>query len=267
MNDETQVEQNETFIVQNITLGYTFVSDIGMQFGPREVKDLTWEDPSLIKRSQDLKSALRKGILKRLTQEEYDKTMELQYMREKKLLIQESQDAPKLKQKKVGDKTMLADTFDVTKASKKTAKLDFTGNANDTHSYATAYEIAHSLASQKGDNLTPEEFGDLVTDDPALVNKLLNYVKQGSSDVNHRAYFATIGDAGGESIVETDLMSNYNRDKRYAGLQDIDIAPHHARPEDLDLDADDDDLDENEEGEDYSEEISLEDEELTSSHG
>jgi hypothetical protein len=48
-------EQTESIIVQNILPGPLFISDIGMEFGGHEVKDLTWEDPSIVKRSQDLR--------------------------------------------------------------------------------------------------------------------------------------------------------------------------------------------------------------------
>ena len=39
----------ESFIVQNVTMGPHYVSDIRLNFGPLEAIDLTWEDPKTIK--------------------------------------------------------------------------------------------------------------------------------------------------------------------------------------------------------------------------
>jgi len=74
--------ERETFIVQNITLGWHSVSDIGLLFAPTEVKDLTWEDENVIRRSRNLKDSIRNGILRKLSPEEYEKTMEMQYQKE-----------------------------------------------------------------------------------------------------------------------------------------------------------------------------------------
>jgi uncharacterized membrane protein YheB (UPF0754 family) len=55
------------------------------------VIDLTWEDPVLIKKSKNLKDSINKGILKKLTDEEYEKTKALQYNREQKELLKQQQ--------------------------------------------------------------------------------------------------------------------------------------------------------------------------------
>ena len=57
--DNSVVEDRPSFIVQNITPFYHVCSDINLTWGPREVKDLTWEDPMIIKRSSNLKNSLR----------------------------------------------------------------------------------------------------------------------------------------------------------------------------------------------------------------
>ncbi len=255
-----KVENNEpeSFIVQNITLGYHFVTDINLQFTPREVKDLTWEDQNIIKKSRHLKDSLKRGILKKLTPEEYDKTMEMQYQKEKKLLLKDMQKKPDYKKLKIDGKDVLADTFDVSKASKNKEKLDFSGSANDTMSYVAAYEIAQGFAAEKGDILTAEEFGEIVENDPGIVKQLLSNYKQASSKI-HSAYFITPPNDSGLTGVNKEAMSNYNRDKRYAGAYDIDVKEH---PDTVDLDSDsfydDDDGDGDE---DYAEEIVIDDEE------
>ena len=84
-------QEPESFIVQNCTLSYHFVSDISLSFAPKEVKDLTWEDPIIIKKSRNLKDALRTGYLIKLTPDQYEKTMDLQYKKEKKQLERDQQ--------------------------------------------------------------------------------------------------------------------------------------------------------------------------------
>ena len=65
----------ESIIVQNVLEGPLYISDIGMEFGGLEVRDLTWEDPSVVKRSQDLRRAIQVGQLTRITQADWDHIM------------------------------------------------------------------------------------------------------------------------------------------------------------------------------------------------
>ena len=107
-------QEPESFIVQNCTLSYHFVSDIGLSFAPKEVKDLTWEDPTIIKKSRNLKDALRTGYLIKLTPEQYEKTLDLQYKKEKKQLERDQQrKATYSKQKNQKGNDMVAETMDL----------------------------------------------------------------------------------------------------------------------------------------------------------
>lgn len=202
--------ERETFIVQNITLNYHVISDIGLQFKPREVIDLTWEDEAMIKKSRNLKESLRTGILKKLTEEEYNKTLDMQYQRERKQLLREQQNKDNLKKITADDKEMMADTFDVAKGKKKQAELDITGTANHPMSYVAAYEIASQLADNNGDVLTAEEFGEIVSKDPGIVPRLLSQTKQASADSGHTAYYAVPNESNISGVVKTQ-MTNYNK--------------------------------------------------------
>ena len=86
MNEKLN-EEPESFIVQNVTLGPHYISDIRLQFDPLAVVDLTWEDPKVIKASKDLRNALRQGYLRQISQEEWDKKQEKQLAKEKKELV------------------------------------------------------------------------------------------------------------------------------------------------------------------------------------
>ena len=52
--NESVNQEPESFIVQNVTLGPHYVSDIRLNFGPLQAIDLTWEDPKIVKASKDL---------------------------------------------------------------------------------------------------------------------------------------------------------------------------------------------------------------------
>ena len=222
------MEQKERVYLQNITLGYYCLSDLKWQFAPREVKVLQWEKMELVKDSPDLEDAIRKGYLRKLSKEDYQKTIDMQYVKEKKELLRDQKNKPDYEKFEVGNKNVLAETFDVSKSStKRNEKLDFSGGANDTLSYVTAYEIAEANAYERGETLTPEEFGDYVDRDPSIIPKLLRSTKLASqnTDTHHKVYFSTPpGDNGLGSGVASDRMSNYRRDGRYAGMSDMSIA-------------------------------------------
>jgi len=57
------METPESFIVQNVTLGPHYVSDLRLQFDPLAVVDLTWEDPKIVKASKDFEFS-KNGIVK-----------------------------------------------------------------------------------------------------------------------------------------------------------------------------------------------------------
>jgi hypothetical protein len=211
----TQSSDRDSTIIQNITLGYHFVSDIKLQWGPKEVKDLTWEDPIMIKKSKDLKDSLRSGILKQLTEDEYEKTMQLQYQREKKQLLKDQQNKTQLENVQIEElnKEFMADTFDVSEARRKSSnELDITGAANHPMSYVTAFEIAQAQAAEKGDTLTAEEFSYLVENNPKIVPSLLKLTKVANVETPKNVYYATPPNAqGSESGVVRSKMTNLNK--------------------------------------------------------
>ena len=225
----------ETYYVQNITLGYYSVSDIALTFGPREIKNLKWEKADLIKTSGGLVDAMEKGFLRRLSKDECEKTKNMQYQKEKKEMLREMQNKPEYEKFDTGNKKeVLAETFDVSKgSSKRKEKLDFSGNANDSLSYVTAFEIAEAQAYERGDQLSAEEFGDIVTRDPEIIGRLLKgtNLAANNTEINHRVYFNTPpGDhIAGNSGVASDRMANLRRDGRMAGMSDMQMSDQFER--------------------------------------
>ena len=208
-------QEPESFIVQNCTLSYHFVSDIGLSFAPKEVKDLTWEDPTIIKKSRNLKDALRTGYLIKLTPEQYEKTLDLQYKKEKKQLERDQQrKATYSKQKNQKGNDMVAETMDLEKASRKNVnELDITGTANHPMSVVQAYAIAASKAQDRGDVLTAEEFLQFVEQHPNVVAKLLSETRVATASTKGQAYYAQPrGDVNSETGVMKANMRNINRD-------------------------------------------------------
>jgi hypothetical protein len=208
-------QEPESFIVQNCTLSYHFVSDIGLSFAPKEVKDLTWEDPIIIKKSRNLKDALRTGYLIKLTPDQYEKTMDLQYKKEKKQLERDQQrKATYSKQKNQKGNDMVAETMDLEKASRKNVnELDITGTANHPMSVVQAYAIASAKAQDRGDVLTAEEFLQFVEQHPNVVSKLLSETKVATASNKGQAYYAQPrGDVNSETGVMKASMRNINRD-------------------------------------------------------
>ena len=208
-------QEPESFIVQNCTLSYHFVSDIGLSFAPKEVKDLTWEDPTIIKKSRNLKDALRTGYLIKLTPEQYEKTLDLQYKKEKKQLERDQQrKATYSKQKNQKGNDMVAETMDLEKASRKNVnELDITGTANHPMSVVQSYAIAASKAQDRGDVLTAEEFLQFVEQHPNVVAKLLSETRVATASTKGQAYYAQPrGDVNSETGVMKANMRNINRD-------------------------------------------------------
>ena len=208
-------QEPESFIVQNCTLSYHFVSDIGLSFAPKEVKDLTWEDPTIIKKSRNLKDALRTGYLIKLTPDQYEKTLDLQYKKEKKQLERDQQrKATYSKQKNQKGNDMVAETVDLEKASRKNVnELDITGTANHPMSVVQAYAIASAKAQDRGDVLTAEEFLQFVEQHPNVVSKLLSETRVATASSKGQAYYAQPrGDVNSETGVMKASMRNINRD-------------------------------------------------------
>jgi len=214
--DNSVVEDRPSFIVQNITPFYHVCSDINLTWGPREVKDLTWEDPMIIKRSSNLKNSLREGTLRQLNEAEYEKTVQLQYEKEKKQLLRDQKNKNEYRNLKVDDKEFMADTFDPLTARKKTDSIDITGTANHPMSYVAAFEIAQNIATERGDLLTAEEFSTMVESNPKIVPALLASTRQAEAEASNKSvYYAVPMNEGNTTtgVVKTS-MKNLNRDAR-----------------------------------------------------
>jgi hypothetical protein len=235
------------------------VSDILLSFAPREVKDLTWDDPTKVRQSRDLRNSIRSGVLKELSKESYEKTMELQYEKEKIYLMRDQKNKANYKKVKNedGDKEFLADTFDLNKAKRKHEELDITGTANHPMSYVAAYEMAEQMAEQNGDTLTAEEFAQIVEKDPEVVPRLLSQTKVAASQ-SHKVYYAVPPEIGGQKTgVKQAEMTNYNKKMLYGDDSDnVDYKAAYIKDAldvNAEYDVDDDD-------QDFAEEVNLEEE-------
>lgn len=214
----------ESFIVQNVTLGPHYVSDIRLNFGPLEAIDLTWEDSKVIKASKDLRTSLRMGFLRKISPEQFDNIEEKAAMRGKKELLRQ-QDANNLRTVDVDGKQLEVETIDTEKAYKKDTEVSTAGYANDSLSYATAYDIAQTQAQLRGDELSIEEFAEQVNNNPNLVQNLLRQQKNlndnssvSGDERRGRAFVAQPSDnaTDGTSVRQVN-MTNYNRDRVIAG--------------------------------------------------
>lgn len=214
----------ESFIVQNVTLGPHYVSDIRLNFGPLEAIDLTWEDSKVIKASKDLRSSLRMGFLRKISPEQFDSIEEKAATRGKKELLRQ-QNQNNLRTVDVDGRQLEVESIDAEKAYKKDTEVSTAGYANDSLSYATAFDIAQTQAQLRGDELSIEEFAEQVSSNPNLVQNLLRQqrnLNENSSvsgdERRGRAYVAQASENAldGTSVREVS-MTNYNRDKVLAG--------------------------------------------------
>lgn len=236
----------ETFIIQNVTLSPHYVSDIRLQFDPLAVIDLTWEDSKAIKASKDLRNSLRIGVLRKITQEQWDKILEKQTLREKKELLRQ-QDFENLRTIEVDGETKEVEMIDVEKGSaNKEPAVSTAGYANDSMSYAMALDIAQQQAELRGDELSVEEFAERVKTNPNLVNNLISQARNlaenstVSGDTRRgRAFVAYQPNEMGGTAVKEMNMTNLNRDGYIASGLDINQQPIRDA---VNLDADYDDM-------------------------
>jgi len=222
--NESVNQEPESFIVQNVTLGPHYVSDIRLNFGPLQAIDLTWEDPKVVKASKDLRNSLRLGLLRKITPEQFDTIEERAAIKGKKELLKQ-QSNNNLRTVDVDGKTIEAESIDAEKAYSNKNDVTTAGYANDSLSYAMALDIAQTQAELQGEDLTVEQFAERVQRNPAIINHLL--AQQKNLDANSsvsgvetrgRAFVAEPpGDAIRGSTVREVEMTNYNRDRRVAG--------------------------------------------------
>ena len=132
MNTNTvQSNEPESFIVQNVTLGPHYVSDIRLNFAPLQAIDLTWEDPKVVKASKDLRNSLRLGLLRKISPEQFETIEENQANREKKELLRQQNDR-RLDTVDVDGKQIQAETIDAEKAYSNEVNHSTAGYANDS---------------------------------------------------------------------------------------------------------------------------------------
>ncbi len=222
--NESVNQEPESFIVQNVTLGPHYVSDIRLNFGPLQAIDLTWEDPKVVKASKDLRNSLRLGLLRKITPDQFDSIEERAAVKGKKELLKQ-QSNNNLRTVDIDGKTIEAESIDAEKAYSNKNNVTTAGYANDSLSYAMALDIAQTQAELQGEDLSVEQFAERVQRNPGIINQLL--AQQKNLDANSsvsgvetrgRAFVAEPpGDATRGSSVREVEMTNYNRDRRVAG--------------------------------------------------
>jgi hypothetical protein len=222
--NESVNQEPESFIVQNVTLGPHYVSDIRLNFGPLQAIDLTWEDPKVVKASKDLRNSLRLGLLRKITPDQFDSIEERAAIKGKKELLKQ-QNNNNLRTVDVDGKTIEAESIDAEKAYSNKNDVTTAGYANDSLSYAMALDIAQTQAELQGEDLSVEAFAERVQRNPGIINQLL--AQQKNLDANSsvsgvetrgRAFVAEPpSDAVRGSSVREVEMTNYNRDRRVAG--------------------------------------------------
>jgi len=227
MSDETQ--EPKSFIVQNVTLGPHYVSDIRLNFAPLQAIDLTWEDAKVVKASKDLRNSLRMGLLKQITVEQFENIEERAAQKEKKELLRQ-QDRSNLTKMDVDGREIEVETIDAERAYNPDKTVSTAGYANDSLSYAMALDIAQTQAELRGDELTVEQFADQVQRDPNLVNRLItaqrsmqaNSVTSGD-ERRGRAYVATPSDnpMQGTTVREMKMTSLNNNNRVDFNLDDM----------------------------------------------
>lgn len=219
--NESVNQEPESFIVQNVTLGPHYVSDIRLNFGPLQAIDLTWEDPKVVKASKDLRNSIRLGLLRKISSDQFENIEEKAALKSKKeLSIQ--QKSNNLRTIEVDGKEREVEVIDAEKAYSKSENLTTAGYANDSLSYAMALDIAQTQAELQGDELSVEQFADRVQKNPGIVKQLLaqqKHLDENSSisgvETRGRAFVAEPpGDAIRGSTVREVEMTNYNREKR-----------------------------------------------------
>lgn len=222
--NESVNQEPESFIVQNVTLGPHYVSDIRLNFGPLQAIDLTWEDPKVVKASKDLRNSLRLGLLRKITPDQFDSIEEKAAVKGKKELLKQ-QSNNNLRTVDIDGKTIEAESIDAEKAYSNKNNVSTAGYANDSLSYAMALDIAQTQAELQGEDLSVEQFAERVQRNPGIINQLL--AQQKNLDANSsvsgvetrgRAFVAEPpSDAIKGSSVREVEMTNYNRDRRVAG--------------------------------------------------
>lgn len=175
---------NESSIIQNITSGYVSISDLdsdadgkkkSVTIGPFATLDLSTLNPDRVKRSTNLRDAIRAGYLRPITEEQAD-NISKQKTRKLREQVTKLQAESELRTVTSADgRDFEAEAINVSRAdaAKMTNEITTAGHANDPVSYAVAFEIAEAQAALRGEDLTAEEFGAMTAKDSDLVRKLI----------------------------------------------------------------------------------------------
>ena len=220
--ENNQNNEPESFIIQNVTLGHHYISDIRLQFEPLGVIDLTWEDTKIVKASKDLRNSIRQGLLKQITPAQWETILDKQSNKERReLLAQQKKNAYQTME--VDGKQLQVETLDANKTYNQSTEVSTAGYANDSLSYAVAFDIAQMQSEMNGEELSAEEFAEKVQQNPALVPNLLAQQKNlaansSSSGKRSAAYVAQApSEAMGNTEVQKLEMTNMSRDNYIAG--------------------------------------------------
>jgi hypothetical protein len=169
-----KTEGRESYIVQNVTPGYHYISDMKLNIGPLEVIDLSYRDADEVRGSQNLRDSLRAGYIRKITPEESERIATKKTAQLRKG-VSSLQQQSRRDQIEVEGKTLDVEPLNLsrTESSKMSEQVSSAGYANDPLSYAVALEIAQSQAEASGDTLLVEEFAEMVSRDSDLVRRLI----------------------------------------------------------------------------------------------
>jgi hypothetical protein len=244
--------QEDSFFVQNVTPGHHFVTDMGIHFQPFEVKDLLSEDPTLLKKSRDIRKSLAMGTLVKISKEEADNLLEMEIA----LMQQEQRKEASTRETliNVDGKQIVADTFDAARAGNtgdKSNLVSTAGYANDHSSYAQAFQNMREAYAEQGRTLSARDFGQMTQENPDIVRNYMNRTSSTgvwSGDPGRgKATFAVPSNAEGDTRSPAQgYMSNFNRDNRLAGTNYtnmvVDAAPELPYAEEIII-GDDEEMD------------------------
>lgn len=222
----------QSFIVQNVMPGPTCISDLGLTFEPFEVVDLTFEDPRYIRASRDLKVALMNQHLRKITREEWDKIIKLDFQREQ---LAEAKAAEVRKSRKFqvdDDKEIEAEYINLNAADSGVhgnEAVTIRGNTNDPAAYARAFSTMSAEYAAKGMTLDAAEFGKMVQDNPMLIKTMQRQANDGivSGITGHARATVSVpplNDGDDPSVASFD-MTNFNRDGYLAGAGNVSNQP------------------------------------------
>jgi hypothetical protein len=164
----------ETYIIQNVTLGPHYISDMKLGIAPLEVVDLTFRDPAEVKGSQNLKDSLRSGLLRKITPVEAERIAVIKSAQMRRDVVKLQQNS-RTQEMNIDGKVLEVEPVNLSRSdgAKMSDQVSSAGYANDAMSYAVALDIAQAQASARGEELEVEEFAAMVSNNTDLVRRLI----------------------------------------------------------------------------------------------